>query len=81
MNASSTFLAPGQRYIDSNVSPWHNEMQLTILAVLQNSSGPTFVTFRTPQGSHTTALAAELEAALADGLIIPVTEDFTLLVS
>jgi hypothetical protein len=81
MSASTTFLAPGQRYIDVNVSPWHQEQQLTILSVAQSVTGPTFVTYRSPHGVAMTTLAEALEYALAQGAIIPVTGDFTLRVS
>jgi hypothetical protein len=81
MSTSSTFLAPGQRYRGASASLWQSDLHLTILAVAQNIAGPTLVTYRGPEGSRITALAVELEVALVEGLIIPVTEDFTLLVS
>jgi hypothetical protein len=63
------------------VSPWQIDLQMTILAVMENVAGPTFVTYRSPQGSRITALAEEVEDALVQGRIIPVTGDFALIVS
>jgi hypothetical protein len=81
MSASNTFLAPGQRYIGSTACPWQIDLQLTILAVVQDIAGPAFVTYRGPQGPRITAPAEDLEHALAEGRIIPVTASFTLIAS
>lgn len=70
--ARRTFLAPGQRYADITTTPWRIDQQLTILQISQQPDGRTVVTYRCFNGTEETTVAAQFEAAIARGLLVPV---------
>ena len=72
MAASRTYLAPGQRYAQPDVPPWRADRQVTVLAVGRDDRGLPRVTCRYPNGDQTVEPAAQLEAAIAAGLLVPV---------
>jgi hypothetical protein len=67
-----TYLAPGQRYTDVAANPWRLDQQLTILHIGERAGGQSVVTYRLLSGGVETASAAQFEAAVAKGLIVPV---------
>jgi hypothetical protein len=73
MNRSMTFLAPGQRYISASGHAWQVDHQLTILDVQRDLSGAAVVTYRCTAGVPITTHAADIEEAVLDGHIVPVT--------
>ena len=72
MAAPRTYLAPGQRYAQPDAPPWRAERQVTVLAVGRDEGGRPRVTCRYPGGARTVEPAAQLEAAIAAGQLVPV---------
>jgi hypothetical protein len=66
-----SYLAPGQRYARSGGPVWRAADQLTVLVVAKDRVGKDWVTFRGPCGEDLTRLAAQFEAAVAAGEIVP----------
>lgn len=73
MNGSMTFLAPGQRYVSASGNAWRVDHQLTILDVHTDHTGRPVVTYRVTEGVPVTTHAADIEEAVIDGHIVPVT--------
>jgi hypothetical protein len=70
--APQTFLAPGQRYADIAADAWRVDQQLTILTIAQSPGGNAIVTYRSFNGDEESTSARQFEAAIANGLIVPV---------
>jgi hypothetical protein len=68
-----SFLAPGQRYARSGFPVWRAADQFTVLVVGKDRVGKIWVTFRGPDGEDFTRLAAQFEAGIAAGEIVPLT--------
>ena len=71
MTASPTFLAPGQRYAQPGAT-WQLDHQFTISRLDRDPLGIPRVTVRRPDGSDLVVYAAQIEAAVADGELLPV---------
>ena len=69
---SRTFLTPGQRYAAPGSAPWRADGQITIVALDWDERGVCRVRYRCPSGPTLTLRAAELEAAIAGGQLVPV---------
>jgi hypothetical protein len=69
---AQTFLAPGQRYADITVDPWRVDQQLTILQIAHQPGDHSIVTYRCFNGVHESTLVSRFEAAITNGLIVPV---------
>ena len=67
-----TFLTPGQRYMQFDGTPWRLEQQVTIVRVDRDPDGVPCVVSRCLDGEELVAPAAQLEAAVAAGLLVPV---------
>ena len=72
MDASPTYLAPGQRYAQPGTSGWRLDQQVTIARLDRDPFGFTHVVFRGADGREVTAYAIQVEAAIADGTLTPV---------
>jgi len=72
MTASLTFLTPGQRYTQPGVTAWQLDHQFTISLLDRDPLGIPRVTVRRPDGSELVVYAAQIEAAVADGELLPV---------
>ncbi len=74
MKTSGTYLAPGQRYVKADLQAWRADQQITIVKVTRRHGRvPARVTYRCPGGQEVFGAAAQLEAAIAAGRIVPVT--------
>jgi hypothetical protein len=71
MAPRQSFLAAGQRYVRSGCPVWRVADQLTVLVVGKDRLGTVWVTFRGPDGEDRTRMAAQFEAAVAAGEIVP----------
>jgi hypothetical protein len=67
-----TYLAPGQRYAPSDSPAWRADRQLTVLAVGRDPRGTMRVAYRCPDGHQVVEPAAQFEAAVASGQLVPV---------
>jgi hypothetical protein len=67
-----TFLAAGQCYADSTGTPWHLAQHLTILQITDRASDHTQVTYQSSGGVVETIPAGQFEAAIAQGVLVPV---------
>jgi len=67
-----TFLAPGQRYTDVTANPWRLEHQLTIVSIEEHPGSHPAVIYRSFNGDDEVATADQFEAAILNGLIVPV---------
>ena len=67
-----TFLTPGQRYTQPDCTPWRLDQQVTVVGVEWDAVGFPHVTFRRHDGEDLVAPAAQVEAAVAAGLLVPV---------
>ncbi len=72
MAASSTFLAPGQRYTQPGTTTWQPTEQVTVARLDRDAYGIPRVTFIGRNGREFVAYAAQIEAAVAAGQIAPV---------
>jgi hypothetical protein len=72
MATRRTFLAPGQRYAAPHDPSWRTDRQLTVLHLDRAPSGAVAVAVRGPSGELLTIPAAEIEAAVAAGQLVPV---------
>ncbi len=72
MAASSTFLAPGQRYTQPGTTTWQPTEQVTVARLDRDAYGIPRVTFIGRNGREFVAYAAQIEAAIADGALAPV---------
>lgn len=72
MAASSTFLAPGQRYTQPGTTTWQPTEQVTVARLDRDAYGIPRVTFIGRNGQEFVAYAAQIEAAVAAGQIAPV---------
>ena len=72
MNASRTYLAPGQRYAQPGDSGWRLDQQVTIARLDRDPFGFTQVVFQDAAGREVTAYATQVEAAIADGTLAPI---------
>ncbi len=72
MHAASTFLAPGQRYVQPGGAGWRTDAQVTVARLDRDAFGFPRVVFRCPDGRELTAYAAQVEAAIADGELSPI---------
>jgi hypothetical protein len=71
--APHTFLSPGQRYVDIAADPWRVDQQLTILQIAPRADDTAIVTYRCFNGDEESTTVHRFEAAIAGGLIVPVT--------
>jgi len=72
MAATTTFLAPGQRWLRRDIPAWRAALQITILRVESDSHRLPLGTYRCPGGDDVTGPATSFEAAVAAGEIVPV---------
>ena len=72
MAAIRTFLAPGQRYAQSGGAGWQLDHQFTISSLDRDALGIPRVTVRCPDGRQLVVYAAQVEAAVADGQLLPI---------
>lgn len=72
MAASPTFLAPGQRYSQTADKGWQVDHQFTISRLDRDPLGIPRVTVRRPDGRELMVYAAQIEAAVADGQLLPI---------
>ena len=72
MATPNTFLTPGQRYIQLDGTPWRLDQQVTVVDVEWDAVGFPHVTFRRHDGEDLVAPAAQVEAAVAAGLLVSV---------
>jgi hypothetical protein len=72
MAAINTYLAPGQRYVSSGGAAWRADRQVTILRVGHDLSGLLRVAYRSANGHQVVEPAAQFEAAVANGQMVPV---------
>jgi hypothetical protein len=72
MAISSTFLAPGQRYVDPACPEWRTDRQVTIVCVRPDPAGVLRVAYRGPRGHELVEPATQIEAAVAAGQLRPV---------
>ena len=72
MATRSTFLAPGQRYVESGFPDWRIDRQLTILSLLPDPEGELLVASRRANGEGAVEPVARLEAAVVAGHWRPV---------
>lgn len=70
--ATPLFLSPGQRYMQPGEPSWRLDLQLTVARLDQDALGLPQVTLRCPDGQEFTVYTEQIEAALADGQIVPV---------
>jgi len=68
----TTFITPGQRFIQTGLPEWRADLQITIVRVAWDSAGVARVTFRCPNGEVVIGPAANIETAIANGEIVPV---------
>ena len=68
----STYLAPGQRYVTSGSPGWRSDRQVTVLAIARDRQGQVRVAYRGPNGNQVVEPAAQFEAAIATGQLVPV---------
>ena len=68
----STYLAPGQRYAPSGAAAWRPDRQVMVLTVGRDRRGLVRVAYRCPNGDRVVEPAAQFEAAVADGQLVPV---------
>ena len=68
----STYLAPGQRYVPTGSAAWRADRQLTVLRVGRDGAGLLRVAYRCPNGHQVVEPAAQFEAAVAAGQLVPV---------
>jgi len=66
------FLAPGQRYIQPGAPTWRIDLQFTVARLGRDALGLPQETFRYPDGREFTVYTEQIEAAIADGQIVPV---------
>ena len=69
---TSTFLSPGQRYVPTGSAGWRADRQVTILRVGRDLSGLLRVAYRCANGHQVVEPAAQFEAAVAGGQLVPV---------
>jgi hypothetical protein len=72
MTGYSTFLAPGQRYIKTDLPAWRADFQITIVEVARAENQALLVTFRCPSGELARGTAVDFESAVTTGEIVPV---------
>ena len=65
-------LAPGQRYVQPGAPTWRVDLQFTVARLDRDALGLPRVTFRSPDGQEFTVYTEQIEAALAEGQIVPV---------
>jgi hypothetical protein len=70
----TTYLSPGQRYVPNGSAGWRPDRQLTVLLVSRDSQGLPRVAYRSANGRRIVEPAAEFEAAVTNGQIVPVTD-------
>jgi hypothetical protein len=68
----ATFLRPGQRYAKPECSPWRADQQVVLAWVARDHDGVERVTYACPGGDWLTGPAAQLEAAIAAGEVVPI---------
>lgn len=67
-----TFLTVGQRFTHPDVSPWRLDGQVTIMRVDADAEGAPRVVSRFSDGMELDVPAAQVEAIVAAGLLVPV---------
>ena len=72
MITNGTYLAPGQRYAPIGLDAWRVDHQITVMHVGRDDGRPPRVTYRCPNGEEVLGLAADFEAAVAGGQLVPV---------
>jgi hypothetical protein len=65
-------LAPGQRYSAKEATSWRADQQLTILQVGRDEKGDLWISYRIPGGPVMTAVASQIERAIAEGEMVPI---------
>lgn len=70
--APRTFLTAGQRFAHPETSPWRLDRQVTIMRVDSDAEGAPRVVSRFPDGMELVVPAAQVEAIVAAGLLVPV---------
>lgn len=70
MNRTSTRLAPGQRFVQP-AGDRRLGQPITIARLDRDAHGLPRVTFRAADGRELTAYAAQIEAAIAEGILAP----------
>ncbi len=70
--APRTFLTAGQRFTHPDTSPWRLDRQLTIIHVGSDAEGSPRVVSRFADGMELVVPAAQVEAIVAAGLLVPV---------
>lgn len=68
----TTYLAPGQRYTPSGSAGWRSDRQVTVLLVGRDRQGQVRVAYRCHNGHQVVEPAAQFEAAVATGQLVPV---------
>jgi hypothetical protein len=71
MEAPTTYLAPGQRYIHAG-HDWTVDAAVTILRVGPDAARVMWVIFGAADGAEYARPAAGFEAAIASGVIVPI---------
>ena len=74
MATHTTFLAPGQRYVQIDAPAWRPDRQYTIARLDRDLSGLARVTFTSGDGQEHVASTEQLEAAVIAGALIPIVE-------
>lgn len=70
MQQATTYLAPGQRYVDPADRAF--DQQATVIRLEPDPFGATRVIFEFPGGREVTAYVTQVEAAIAGGELAPV---------
>ncbi len=70
--ARRTYLTAGQRFTDPDASPWRLDQQVTIMRVDSDAEGSPRVLSRFADGMEVVVPAAQVEAIVAAGLLVPV---------
>ena len=68
----TTYLAAGQRYVPNGSPAWRSDRQLTVLMVGRDRQGLMRVAYRCPNGHQMVEPAAQFEAAVTNGQLVPV---------
>jgi hypothetical protein len=72
MAAHRTFLAPGQRYTEPDAPAWRADRQVVVIHVGRDGHGVPRVTCRNGKGYQIVEAAAQFEAAISTGQLVPV---------
>ena len=70
MNQTTTYLAPGQRYMQPGDRLL--EQQATIIRLVPDALGATQVIFEYPDGREVVAYVTQVEASIAGGHLAPI---------